>query len=450
MLAMAIAVLWAQSNVIARWAYHPVSIFGRSIAFQFLPGKVRVFTPPGYPMAGTRNACQRLVRGIHNDQIGWEVSSEGGGKINYLLRPYILPHTPAADVYVNYLEKGNADIVRYLIDALDDPNRFVVAHVLLNLRIEDDFERAQRRFQKQSLHPFNDAELVQSDFDGLTVFYRSESQFFEDASLGHEIHSWTLYDPEQRAAVRDQWSQRLSVQIASVRYAYLLGIFLAFPFLAIIYSLLRSGVGRARRRRGVCHRCAYDLREAAVRCPECGALINDPPRPSHRKRARVAWQGVIIMVFGELLGFVLIKCIYARNTAPSGQIARTLFQDAHRDHVAIAATRRRLVTIRDALTEFERNHEGQAPAELADLVTNGRLTPEQISCPRIGFRYVYLRRHSTSLPKDTVVYEAPADAVQADREGISVLRRDGSIELWFGDDATWFISRLKGRHRGSN
>ena len=51
--------------------------------------------------------------------------------------------------------------------------------------------------------------------------------------------------------------------------AYLVTI-LGIPVLLIALAYLRRDKWLERRKRGLCVRCGYDLRESPERCPECG------------------------------------------------------------------------------------------------------------------------------------------------------------------------------------
>jgi hypothetical protein len=158
---------------------------------------------------------------------------------------------------------------RPLLDALDDPDRFVAAHALLSWHVA----------------PFPACPLAgaagayAADFDGLRIDVPAAvDRRTQLDRLGPPSRPfWTYYadgptpwrvDPALRRAVRDQWYLRLGRPI---------GWFPYWPIAAASavppgrWLVRRHGRGR-RRRAGRCPACGYDLRASPGRCPECGAV----------------------------------------------------------------------------------------------------------------------------------------------------------------------------------
>lgn len=82
----------------------------------------------------------------------------------------------------------------------------------------------------------------------------------------------------QRFSYEQAWSLRIDLLTAFLAFVVLPGLWLA----ATLFKWHRN---KKRRLRGLCVKCAYDLRASTECCPECGTLI--PAQPRERDRANL-------------------------------------------------------------------------------------------------------------------------------------------------------------------
>jgi hypothetical protein len=197
--------------------------------------------------------------------------------------PEPLWHTPA---YQADYEFAPTAIARPLLDALDDPDRFAVAHMLL---LRGHAPGGQRPALKLPSKPVLGAGFladerchhgdhhrvpwIEVDHGGLTVTVRRWMEWPRaPGGMGKDLDEHAMEgDPDagQLDAVRDAWHRRLDVRAADWPLAAGTGL---LPLLWLGRGLRRSLTRRARRRLGCCPTCGYDLRASPDRCPECGAV----------------------------------------------------------------------------------------------------------------------------------------------------------------------------------
>jgi hypothetical protein len=155
---------------------------------------------------------------------------------------------------------ANAD--RSLLDALDDPERFLMAHVELTRR----HELARIRLAKVVVAPRGEGKepQVTATVNGARVTNRRSGPYHRARAV--------LADASQMPGIRAYWHGKLGRRLVAVPYwALVLGA-AALPALWLGLTVRRSILGRSRRRAGLCGVCGYDLRATPGRCPECGAL----------------------------------------------------------------------------------------------------------------------------------------------------------------------------------
>lgn len=444
---IAVATLWVSSHVGSRSQYRLMSLFGKQFSVNFVAGKFQVLTPPAYPTAKTREACEQAVSCINNDQVAWSIYPEKG-KIKFFDDPYLRDGAPSIAVYVDFVANGGTEIRRELLNALGDPDQFVVAHFLLTHLSDRQYDSFATEFARhQQVSVAGCTSVGRGDFDGLTIVYRAGWSFMPNDNPEdpyQRVENFKSFNLEQRRPLLTQWRKRLDVKVAEVRYWQVVAVCLALPLVRACGLVWSSRLGKARRRRGACAYCGYDLRGSAGRCPECGSSFGGPEeaeRPSRFFRpARSVLLGIVVGISsGCVLEFFLYRDAHSIAVARAND---SLIARALDDHMGTDKSRARLVEIGGALKRFEAAHDGDGPKTLHELVSAHELANDnQLLCPRPNFHYVY-RPYGRDAPRHfKVIYEVPSvPEVQADRVGINVLHKNGNIYLWAHDDAKQLLS----------
>jgi hypothetical protein len=176
----------------------------------------------------------------------------------------------------------NAEITPPLLRALENPDQFLAAHVAL-LRVHG-------KWQRRSLEPRADGTYA-DDAEGLKAVLtpvgkpRPLRSTSDDPFEGlvwppgvAQMDSVELYscsgrvEPGALRTVRDRWHRLLDVEVRAVPLWPVLPAAAVLPLARWCFApLRRRTIVRARRRRGMCPDCGYDLRATPGQCPECGA-----------------------------------------------------------------------------------------------------------------------------------------------------------------------------------
>jgi hypothetical protein len=171
-----------------------------------------------------------------------------------------------------------------LLEALDYPDRFVAAHVLL-ARLEN------RRLDASRFEPRPDGVAV-VDVSGLRVEllppppnweYNFDRTFYGGGE-GIDSDCRVRVDPAQRLALRDQWHRKYRGPVFGATYPVLTGITAAVPLFWVTGAAARLWQRWRRRREVVCVTCGYDLIPSvkpaiAIVCDDPLAQQQPTPRP---------------------------------------------------------------------------------------------------------------------------------------------------------------------------
>ncbi len=189
---------------------------------------------PGPPNYGTGQTVQALMRRTNNREIHWDL-------VHSRLHPYAEYGTAADGLR---LHPGWA--VPALLSALDDPDRFVVAHVVLT---------------GMGVPGATDRKLFNATtFNGLSVTRSADGA--------------PQIDPSQLPAIRRAWHMRNLThrqQIAWLSIPWIVATLALLPLAWLAATARQYQLAARRTRRGLCPTCCYNLTANTTgTCPECG------------------------------------------------------------------------------------------------------------------------------------------------------------------------------------
>ena len=217
---------------------------------------------------------------LTNDQLGWRVErawrtseTDSQSARNSMLGVTSVEPVPGSPAEHLLAGRGlfsttparykQAELVPPLLLALEDADRFVVAHVLLSRLTNAEEATTGRLADGRFVVNLVGMKVV------LTGAPSTASIRFTDES---EAPTCVAYvEPDQLPAVRDAWHRRLDRTVVSVAYRDIAIATGMLPVLCCGIGLARRIRRRSRVRSGSCPVCGYDLR-ARPRCPECGAV----------------------------------------------------------------------------------------------------------------------------------------------------------------------------------
>jgi hypothetical protein len=242
-------------------------------------GRLTLAGPPAKGPAAGEARARELLAGARNSDYAWstyelyrsaDARRRGEAPDAVLPRSEPRPGTAGWELYRSFNWRGGmtSGAVRPLLRALDDPDKFVVAHRML------------RYLRQKSYYEFNvrrsDALVVKTD--GLVVELRDAGATESPGSASNALQRDYPYsgsvaiDPSQRDAIRDLWHDRLDVAVGSTPHWRVMAALALPPVIWAGLQIRRARLTRGRRRLGLCLACGYDLRHSPGRCPECGAV----------------------------------------------------------------------------------------------------------------------------------------------------------------------------------
>jgi hypothetical protein len=156
----------------------------------------------------------------------------------------------------------SAEAIASLLPALEDPQRFVIVHLVLGFLYP----------QPTLMRGNADAEVTNGTYqvDGLNV-QLSEGKRLREFDRLIVCEGVPSIDPGQLPRIRDQWHRRLDVAKASAPWWAITATLALMPLVWLTAFISRALRRRQRISRGLCRACGYDLRASGGRCPECGS-----------------------------------------------------------------------------------------------------------------------------------------------------------------------------------
>jgi hypothetical protein len=363
-----------------------------------------------------------------------------------------------------------------LLEALEDPERFVAAHHLLG--------QVTGRPAAFTARPLGSDGAYVADDDGLPVEVtrpgpkespgdaRSRVED-SDASVapkqrvtpvrwsateryapgGAELAQNARIDPAHIPRLVKMWYDRLGVRYASAPYwAVMLAGFPAPAFFA-----WRAGRRRRRTRRGLCGGCGYDLKASPDRCPECGQPVRDgvagrgpvgmppnecsPPVPRWRSRRRVA------AALGAFLltGLVALAVTGATRppTAHGATDADSFAAQTRRDEQRLAALMARIRDVASLGAWLQQAPAGRRwrdpviESALSEILTDvGNTAGRQDLALPVGFDEVNASEGPARGPSifEQNLHVVRGDDVRILRATKSILLVDGNVQVAYADD----------------
>jgi hypothetical protein len=263
-------------------------------------GTLTLYAPPTPPHSPPSDPSPLdLAAAVRDDQLVWEVNCYTPVFPDYGYRTHYSPRgrqgTPVSALapldpdtawdpkrwrFRVWRPPFPADVVaRPLLAALEDPDRWVAAHVVLT-RV------AARRYEFAFDDHGVDVLLLPPDGNFLLTENGLRAVLYPGPATGtYTYNPGTSYpdefrvhpcsariDPGQRPALLEQWHRRLDVSLAAAPHRLVVAGTLVLPGLRLASPVLRRRRQRRRSREGLCPACGYDLRASPGRCPECGAV----------------------------------------------------------------------------------------------------------------------------------------------------------------------------------
>ena len=238
------AVLWVRS-------YHVrdrcgLSTSGGRYTVHSYQGRFVLTGPPPPAGAASEASARQIVAGVRNRDIYWEVDRlvDKGQAKRWHVFPRLVKNSAAARIGV----RAGPAYMRSLLLALDDPDRFVAAHVLLSLSSPMQFGyeiKAQADGEIMFSTNYLRVTLLPGPWDGKPYDWELDSGQY---SRWCEDPKFWRADPAQWPAMRDWAQDLLDVRLGSCPHWLVLAAFCAAPALRM-YLWLR---GRSRSRQGAC------------------------------------------------------------------------------------------------------------------------------------------------------------------------------------------------------
>jgi hypothetical protein len=216
--------------------------------------------------------ARQIAARLRNDQVAWFTTGTHGEDSMYTYAyaayacespPFYLSDReeiawwkPDGTAAPQWLKFSKQDATAALLQAMEDPERFAIAHLLL-MQWHGSSTAAFERLE---------GNRIRCERDGLrfVLTLQDGPDGFWDPSAA--------YEPDQLPKLREQWHRRLDVARGSVPLWSVTAATAVLPLVWITMFVRHRLVRQSRRQSGRCLVCGYDLRASRGRCPECGTV----------------------------------------------------------------------------------------------------------------------------------------------------------------------------------
>lgn len=280
LLSIAATTLWARSfGTVGEQDYFSFLREDGRYTIRSIAGRVFFFAPPSRLHVNAENgeaSVEEKIADLRNEDMRCTVAGSP-------VRMLVIEHVGTGPSHVlgvgyPYFRElpipvrrpyASSEMAPALLKSLEQPDKFVAAHVLLG----GLFPSTPPVYQGQLKG--GDARV---DVDGLPLRFTWIEPLGTNRSDENPACTWEV-DLADLPAVRNRWHLRLDVQAASVPYWVLTTCMACVPLLQFA-MLIRGRLARRCRSLGrLCTQCGYDLRATPDRCPECGVVPAAAPSP---------------------------------------------------------------------------------------------------------------------------------------------------------------------------
>jgi hypothetical protein len=258
--------VWYQSYREKGLGYVTWRFDDRRYALRAARGALVIRASPKQNVSAEGDRAIVSAKNLRNERLIWSLYVQFRGSGFRIERPDEPGARFAGNEEDDLVAMKSGAAVAPLLDALDDPDRFIAAHHCLS--------RYTKVMVISDLRQSDDIVLFR--YNGLPVELRPlESSMY--AHNPRQSGKWlklqgdraVKIDITQLPQIRRYWHDRFDEPLLAVPIWILTASLSVYP----LFWIWRRFRAIRALRRGLCSSCGYDLRAAKERCPECGQAI---------------------------------------------------------------------------------------------------------------------------------------------------------------------------------